>query len=330
MKDWFAACGNNCGRCPSFKGNLKTGLDRERCSDGWHKYLGIRLKPEKLKRCVGCPTPLKGNPVRYLNCYVRRCATKNGVPTCAHCSEFPNCEDVGTVSLPVDYRRRVEEQQGSPVPEVDFRSFIEVYEGKKHLEEIRAALKPGDILAAKKPSVRAPKIVAFPEALSVSAGRGTTYEELHRLLSSILALEGGTYARHESIKRERKYMIELLWAFGRFGELEREGGTHLVIEAKLYAQSRIESNLRRVRRYLSDLETLGAHCELVVLDEKEWLTGMGYLRSQGWHLILKFDKSFGGKAGLEALQRYTTALHKEYGSKAFGHFQKADFNVLAT
>jgi hypothetical protein len=157
MKDLFSKCGCNCGRCPSYKENLQADEDRQRCSDGWYKYLGFRLSPGKLRLCDGCQTPDDENPVRYQNCYVRRCAVRNGVETCAHCSGYP-CEDVPKVSLSTDARKRTAARLGTPIPEEDYLAFIEPYEGLKHLDEIRASLAPEDIVEMARVSVK-PRIV---------------------------------------------------------------------------------------------------------------------------------------------------------------------------
>jgi hypothetical protein len=53
MKDRFAKCGFNCGRCRANKENTRTNQDRQFCSEGWAKYFGVRFKPDLL-HCVGC------------------------------------------------------------------------------------------------------------------------------------------------------------------------------------------------------------------------------------------------------------------------------------
>ena len=79
MKDTIAPCGTNCGHCLSLRDNLRTDEDRQRCSDGWSKYLGFSLSPDKLLLCDGCQASDDENPVRYINCNKRKCASFNGV-----------------------------------------------------------------------------------------------------------------------------------------------------------------------------------------------------------------------------------------------------------
>ena len=50
MIDLIAKCGNNCARCPSYKANMISAEDRQRCSDGWYQYHGFRYSAEKLLR----------------------------------------------------------------------------------------------------------------------------------------------------------------------------------------------------------------------------------------------------------------------------------------
>lgn len=60
-QELFAKCGGRCSRCRAYKANVKTYEDRQRCSDGWHKYLGVRLNLERWY-CDGCQTPDEEQP----------------------------------------------------------------------------------------------------------------------------------------------------------------------------------------------------------------------------------------------------------------------------
>ncbi|UCD92455.1 MAG: DUF3795 domain-containing protein [Methanobacteriota archaeon] len=141
VKDFFAKCGCNCGHCLAFKGNSKTDEDRQRCSDGWHRYLGAKLKPE-ICYCNGCQSsnPWKsGNILPDRSCNIRPCALHVGVKTCAYCYAYP-CEDLEGRIPGEDFRERTESLIGEPVPEDDYLAFLEPYEGLKHLKEMRAGL----------------------------------------------------------------------------------------------------------------------------------------------------------------------------------------------
>lgn len=326
MKDLFSKCGCNCGRCPSYKENLQTDEDRQRCSDGWGTYLGFRPSPDKLRLCDGCQAPDDENPVRYQNCYVRKCALKNSVATCAHCSAYP-CKDVSRVSLSADARERTAARLGAPIPEEDYLAFIEPYEGLKHLDEIRASLAPEDIVEMTRVSVR-PRIIGFPDDLSFSKEETPAFESLHRLLAAVEAVDGVSYARQAVLKKRRRHLLKILWAFGLFGELEEEGGSHLVIDSQTYLTQKIQSNYSRVKDYFKSLEEYGVHCEHVPLTEEGWLTPKGTLRKGGWFMKVSFDEDAGGVSALKALQSYATKLDEKYGQRAFRYFSQANMRVL--
>jgi hypothetical protein len=328
MKNRFSKCGCNCGRCPSYKGNLRTDEDRQRCSDGWHKYLGIRLSPGTLRPCDGCQTPDDENPVRYLNCYVRKCAVRNGVETCAHCSGYP-CEDVKNLHAmqKAGARERIAARLGTPVPDGDYLAFIEPYEGIKHLDAIRASLGPEDIVEVTKVSAR-PKLVDFPNDLPFSREETSAFEALHRLLAAVESVDGVSYARQTAIKKRRQHLLKILWAFGLFGEPWEEGGSHLVLDSETYLAQKIHSSYSRVQDYCKALEAYGVHCQHVRLAKEGWLTPTGALRREGWCIRMSFDDDAGGVSALEALQSYSAKLDEKYGKRAFRYFSKVDMRVL--
>ncbi len=331
MSDLFAKCGCNCGRCPSYRENLKTDEDRQRCSHGWEKYLGFRLSPGKLRLCDGCQAPDDENPVRYQNCYVRRCAVRNGVETCALCSAYPKCEDVGMVSLAADTREKIAARLGTSIPEGDYLTFIEPYEGMKHLDKIRASLGLEEIVEITKLSVE-PGIVDFPHDISFSKEEMSAFKDLYQLLATIKTISGNTYARQTALKKEKQYILKLLWTFGLFGEFKEEGGSHLVVDSETYAAQKIPSSSdysRVVKHYFRTLEDYGVHCKIVPLMESGWLTPGGALRKKGWLMKMAFDDSAGGVAALKALRSYTAKLSEEYGKRAFRYFSKADMWVLS-
>jgi hypothetical protein len=328
MKDLFSKCGCNCGRCPSYKGNLQTDEDRQRCSDGWYKYLGFRLSPGKLRLCDGCQAPDEKNPVRYQNCYVRRCAVRNSVKTCAHCSAYP-CDDVKNLHevQRAGTRERIAARLGTPIPEEDYLTFIEPYEGIKHLDEIRASLGPEDIVEMTGVSVK-PRIVDFPDDLPFSKEEASAFEALHRLIAVIESVNGVSYARQAALKKRRRHLLKILWAFGLFGERKEEGGSHLVIDSETYLAQKIHSSYPRVKDYFKALGKYGVHCEHVPLTEKGWLTPGGALRKREWFMRMSFDDNVGGVSALEALRSYTAKLDERYGKRAFRYFSKADMRVL--
>jgi hypothetical protein len=325
MKDLFSKCGSNCGRCPAYRENVKTDEDRQRCSDGWHMYLGARLRPDRCY-CDGCQTPDDENPVRVVRgCNIRKCAIFNGVETCAHCSGYP-CVDLRGVAGTVS-RERTEARLGAPVLEGDYLAFIEPYELIEHLDEIRASLGPEDIVEMTKASVR-PAIVDFPVDLSLSKEETAALEALHGLLAEVGTAADVSYARQVALKKRRQNLLKMLWAFGRFGEPGEEDGPHLAIDGETYLTQKIQSNYSRVKDYFKVIEEYGVRCEHVPLTEEGWLTPKGALRKRGWFMKMRFDDDAGGASALTALQSYTAKLDEKYGKGAFRYFSKADMRVL--
>lgn len=330
MKDLFAKCGNNCGRCPSYRENLQTDEDRQRCSDGWEKYLGFRLSPGKLRLCDSCQAPDDENPIRYQDCYVRRCAVRNGVETCAHCSAYPRCEDVRMVSLAVGAREKIAARLGVPIPEEDYLTFIEPYEGMKHLDEIRASLGLEEIVEPIKPPPFKPKTVDFPEDPPVSKEERSGFKALHQLIRTINTVDADKYVMQERLKKRRQYFLKLLWAFGLLGESEEEGGLHLVLDGDIYLDQKLAGRYSTVvDHYFKTLEEYGVHCKHVPLGEG-WLLPSGWLRrGKRWFMKMSFDDNAGGVAALKALQGYTARLNDKYGKRAFRYFSKADIRFLS-
>jgi len=326
MTDLFSKCGANCGRCPAYRENVRSDADRQRCSDGWHKYLGARLKVERCY-CDGCQTPDDEHPVLVYGkygCKIRRCAVFNGIETCAHCSAYP-CEDVRTqFSFDSESREKLAARLGTPIPEEEYLAFIEPYELHKHLDEIRATLAPEDIVEMTPVSV-SPRVTRFPDDL---LSPEEPFKALHRLLATVGVVEDISHVRLAALKERRRHLLKMLWTFGRFGETREEGGSHLAIDSETYLAQKIQSSYLRVKDYFKALEECGAHCEHIPLAEEGWLTPKGALRKGEWFMKLSFDDDAGGVPALRALQSYAARLHEEYGERAFRYFSKADMRVL--
>ena len=327
MKDLYAKCGINCGHCPSYRENLRSADDRQRCSDGWARYLGFRLSPGKLRACDGCQAPDEGNPVRYQNCYVRRCAVQNGLETCALCSAYP-CEDVPKVSLAADARDKTATRLGTPIPEENYLTFIEPYEGTKHLDAIRSSLVPADIVQTTTTSVRQ-RMVDFPDDLPFSSEETSAFGALHTLIAAIESVDGITYAQETVRKKRRRHLLKMLWAFGLSGERKENGRPYLVIDSETYLAQKIGSYYATLKSYFETLDQYGVLCEHVPLVEEGWLTPSRALRKRGWFIKMSFGDDAGGAAALNALQEYTAALGEKHGKQAFRRFSRADFRVLS-
>ena len=340
MPELLGKCGVNCGRCPSYKDNLKSVKDRQQCSDGWAKYHAFRFSPEKLRACKGCQIDPKER-LSYGACalpHIRNCAIKTGVETCAQCSGFP-CDaqkDRSDIS-----REKVATRLGAPIPDEDYRRFIEPYEGLTHLKALRATLSPAAIVkAVKRPPLEA-RIVEFPRSLPFSPTQTAGFKELHRLLSTIkgatLGLRGtDTYAQQARLEKRQHHFARLLWIFGRFGEVHEENGVHLSVDSAKYIANRGSEaqlgNWAFVKTVVFKVfPEHDVHVELVPLNtgtEKEYLVPSGWLRNKGWVMTLRFGATAGGQSALKALQVYAHRLDEAHGKGAFRYFSDADMRVL--
>jgi len=213
---------------------------------------------------------------------------------------------------------------GTPIPEEEYLTFIEPYELHKHLDEVRASLAPEDIVEMMPVSVE-PKIRQFLDDLPFPQ---QPFKALHRLLATVGAVEGISHARQTVLKKQRQHLLKILWAFGRFGERQEEGGPHLTIDSETYLAQKIHSSYSVVKDYFKALGEYGVHCEHIPLVEEGWLAPKGALRKGGWFLKLSFGDDAGGVPALRALQNYTAKLNERYGGRAFRHFSAADMRVL--
>lgn len=49
----LARCGYRCDLCPGYIENIHSDEDRQRVSDGWFTYIGVRYLPDEIE-CRGC------------------------------------------------------------------------------------------------------------------------------------------------------------------------------------------------------------------------------------------------------------------------------------
>ena len=332
MRDLFAKCGFNCGHCAAYKENAKTDDDRQRGSEGWKKYFGFQMRPDRMY-CDGCQTPDDRNPVLLArSCAIRKCAMMNGVETCAHCSAFRVCmHDLRIHEADVD-RKKMEAELGMLIPEEDYTAFIRPHEHLKNLDRIRASLDPKHTVKPKVSVLKA-TLVDFPDDLPLTSRQISAFKALHGVLADIVSISGTTYAQQVILKKRRQYSLKLLWTFGLFGTLLRKGGWHLAIDGQTYLGQKLPGNFDRMLLHFQMLKKLGVLCEHVPLTkdkygEKGWLTPMGWLRKKGWFIKLSFDDVVGGASTLKALTNYVTKLNQKYGKRAFGYFAKADMRIL--
>jgi hypothetical protein len=338
MEDLFSKCGARCSHCPAYRENVRSDDDRQRCSDGWHKYLGPRVTADRCY-CDGCQTPDDENPILVYGrggCNIRRCAVKNGVETCAQCAVYP-CEPVRTqFSFDSESREQIAARLGTPVPDADYASFIEPYELHRHLNEIRVSLGPQDIVEPAKPPPFKPKTADFPARLPYPAQETSAFKALHRLIGTLNTINANTFIMQHRLKKRRQDLLRLLWTFGLAGELQEEGGGRLtlVLDGDIYYQHKLPGQHTRVLSLHRALEEHGVHCEIVPLGE-EWLMPSGWMRQRGrnwdkgWLMKMAFDDEAGGDIALRALKTYTAKLEKKYGKAAYRRFSTADMGVLS-
>jgi hypothetical protein len=125
MTEILARCGYRCDLCPAYLKNLHSFEDRQRVSDGWVKYVGVKVPPEQLG-CHGC---LEKGQSPDPGCPIRPCVLEQGLENCAYCEEFSCCDKL-------DSRMNfMEKRYGdfSGIPEDDFHRFIQPYLSKERL-----------------------------------------------------------------------------------------------------------------------------------------------------------------------------------------------------
>ena len=330
MTELYAKCGATCSRCPAYKGNARSYKDQQRCSDGWHKYLGVRLHPDRCY-CDGCQTPDEQQPTLVIGkygCNIRKCAVKNGVLTCAHCSGHPCLAVRSQFSFDAGSRERISARLGKPVSEDEYLTFIEPYECRRHLEELRATLGPGEIVDMTRVAVNQ-RLVGFPDDMPLPTEEITALRALHRLLGEVGSAEGISYADQAILQKRRRNLVKLLWACGLHGETADEGDPALVLDSETYLAQKIDSDYSKLQGYFETLAEHGIHCEHIPLVEEGWRTARGTLRRKGWLIRMALVDEAGGAPVLGALRTYAVKLDEEYGKGAFRRFSRADMRVLS-
>lgn len=135
MEPILARCGYRCDLCLAYAPNIDKHPEKQQVlSDGWFRYFGFRLPPEKV-RCDGC---MAENPSLIdTACPVRSCVIERGFDNCAQCEDFV-CDRLG--QRLVDYEE-VAQRIGVPILEEDRERFIKPYEAEPRLHALRAARK---------------------------------------------------------------------------------------------------------------------------------------------------------------------------------------------
>ncbi len=132
MQPILTRCGYRCDLCLAYKPNVeKNPANQKILSDGWFKYFGFRLQPEKII-CDGC---MSANPKLIdISCPIRPCVIEKELDNCAQCEQYV-CDKLA--QRIVEYHE-IQGRVGEVIPEDDYKCFILPYENKKRLEAIRA------------------------------------------------------------------------------------------------------------------------------------------------------------------------------------------------
>jgi hypothetical protein len=127
----LARCGYRCDLCLAYTPNVEANPSNQQVlGDGWHKYFGFRIPPEKI-RCDGC---ISARPQLIDKaCPVRPCVIERGFANCSECPDYV-CEKLAE-------RLVVYEELAAgtprPIPEEDRRRFIRPYENRQRLDLLR-------------------------------------------------------------------------------------------------------------------------------------------------------------------------------------------------
>ena len=132
MEPILTRCGYRCDLCLAYRPNVeKDPSSQQKLSDGWHKYFGFRIPPEKIL-CDGC---MSENPKLIdLSCPVRPCVIERGLENCAQCDEYI-CEKLRERIVTYE---QVRDRVGVEIAEDDYNCFIRPYENKLRLDIVKA------------------------------------------------------------------------------------------------------------------------------------------------------------------------------------------------
>jgi hypothetical protein len=216
---------------------------------------------------------------------------------------------VPKVSLDTGYRAKQESRLGEKIKDQDYYEFIEVYEGIKHLQDIR---KTNEIVEVETLNY-SPRVVAFPEKLN------DKFRVLHDLITDIGRASDVPYVMISVLKNRRKELLKTLYAFGVKGE-KVDGG--LELSSKSYYSMKLPKMKNKLEENLAKLEKYGLNGEIVQLND-DYLTPTGGLRSKGWKV-----KIMGNDSLLNSLYQYSQVLEIEYGGSGYRYFSSGNMKNI--
>lgn len=131
MEPILTRCGYRCDLCLAYKTNvMQHSSNRQKLSDGWHKYFGFRLPPSAIC-CDGCMSP---NPKLIdQNCPVRPCVIEKGLDNCSQCEQYV-CDKLRQRLVSYEEMKL---KSGAEIPAEDRENFIRPYENKLRLDALR-------------------------------------------------------------------------------------------------------------------------------------------------------------------------------------------------
>ena len=320
MITYIAKCGCNCLHCPTYKGNLGSTEERQKCSAGWEKYLNIKLSREKLRACDGCNLSDPERKTYYLNCKIRKCAIINNIDNCAYCKGFPCDELLKTHSVQnIKNREDFIKQMGKEISEEEYNLFIKPYTGLIHLTKLRQTLSEKDFKDYKKFSSKT-RFAPFKS-------KRESLENIYILLTTLCIEHDVSYARSQTLEHKREHLIKLLWATGSYGNYNKDEN-YIELDSNTFMSQKIQGFYHVLLDYLKELKKYDIHGEVIPLIEKGWLTPMGGLRREGWIFRLKFGDSLMGEEPLFVFQDYIKKLNTIYGAEAYKKFTTADLSIM--
>jgi hypothetical protein len=131
MNPVLARCGYRCDLCLAYQPNIEANpANREKLSDGWHRYFGFRIPPAG----IYCEGSMEQEPrLVDQSCPVRPCVIDRGIENCAQC-ELYICEKLNERLVVFE---DVQHKVGFEIPEHDRVCFIQPYENRLRLESLR-------------------------------------------------------------------------------------------------------------------------------------------------------------------------------------------------
>ncbi|MFW9786121.1 MAG: hypothetical protein ACFFE2_03855 [Candidatus Thorarchaeota archaeon] len=237
-------------------------------------------------------------------------------------------------------RADAERRIGNHIPDDKYQAYIRIFEGMKTLDDIKENLSPSQIQEVKTVEEKHPKIVPFPDVKKKYMKYKTLHNVLSQILTSSLRISDiDTIAGQEMLEGRSSLLNRTLWILAAYGKLDGESLT--VDSITIYTHKKGTSGFTTTEgvwtRWLGILSKVGIYGELKLapVDRSELITPVGWLREQlrgakqpGYYLHVSFHRDLGGLDSLKLLSSYGTELNREFGTRAFLRFKKADMRYL--